>query len=72
MFRSLSLLCYHTSLYGYTLRRTQTEKLVEFFEMRVLHLKSLSVFPTHRTVTAEFCVVQELLSRWAFRILQVQ
>ena len=48
------------------------EELVEFFEMRVLHLKSLSVFPTHRTVTAEFCVVQELLSRWAFRILQVQ
>ena len=48
------------------------EKFVEFFEMRVLNLRSLSVFPTHRTVTAAFCVIQALLSRWAFRILQVQ
>jgi hypothetical protein len=48
------------------------EKLVEFFEMWVLNLKSLSVFPPHRIVTAAFCVLQALLNRWAFRILQVQ
>jgi hypothetical protein len=48
------------------------EKLVESLEMRGLNLKSVSVFPTYRTVTAAFRVIQALLSRWAFRILQVQ